>query len=939
MSFLSKIFGDPNAAAVKNLQPIVDQINSLEPAMEKLDLPGLRAKTAEFKKRLNEGETLDDILPEAFAVVRETSRRLTTMRHFDVQLLGGIVLHRGQISEMRTGEGKTLVATLPVYLNALCGKGVHLVTVNDYLAKRDAVWMGQIYDALGLSVGVIQNMLVSFKYNANRFVIPNPENSGEESLAVHQPEDLKEGGEADKERDAKGMFKVQNEFLEQCSRQESYQCDITYGTNNEFGFDYLRDNMVGSLAEMSQRPFYYAIVDEVDSILIDEARTPLIISAPAEEAAEMYYKFAELTTRLKENEDYNVDEKMRSSTLTEAGLHKMEEWLGIENIYAEGGGVTTVHHVEQALRAQVLFKLDRDYVMENGEVIIVDEFTGRKMPGRRYSEGLHQAIEAKEGAKIQRESQTMATITFQNYFRMYKKLAGMTGTAVTEAEEFVKIYNLEVVSIPTNKVNQRKDQPDRIYRTEEGKYKAIAQEVKALQAKGQPVLIGTISVEKNEALSLFLEREGVKHEILNAKNHEREGEIIAQAGRPGAVTLATNMAGRGVDIILGGNPVIAEAGAKVREAGGLFVIGTERHESRRIDNQLRGRSGRQGDPGATQFYLSTEDDLMRIFAGDRIKGVMKTLRVPEDMPIENRSISRIIEAAQKKVEGFHFDTRKHLLEYDDVLNRHREVIYGKRRKILEQFELEKKGEPAFAKATAGEGSETLRQMVLKMVEDEIEQVVSFHTNAETPDDWNMKEIAETMVTIFPLSEAERGELLKYGGRGESKLDDVERRTKMIEYLTGLAKSKYEEFLVKKVPQPEVMLEIEKQILLRSIDSLWIEHLVAVDYLRTGIGLRGYGQRDPLVEYKKETYHMFNELLSLIQKEVVYSIYKVSLGIQMAPSIMQRGNMTFSGAAKEASGEKAIAGSSKPKDAEGHKVGRNDLCPCGSRLKYKRCHGK
>ncbi|MDD2758221.1 MAG: preprotein translocase subunit SecA [Patescibacteria group bacterium] len=922
MSFLTKIFGDPNAKVVKEILPVVEKINSFESEMQKLSLDGLKAKTFAFKERLAKGETLDDILPEAFATVRETSKRLTGMRHFDVQLIGGVVLHRGQISEMRTGEGKTLVATLAVYLNALAGKGVHLVTVNDYLAKRDAVWMGQIYDALGLTVGIIQQQLVSYKYNAQaRVVTPEGE------------EDLSQGGTIDKERDVKGMYKIEYDYLEPCTRQDAYRCDITYGTNNEYGFDYLRDNMVSDLSEMSQRELSYAIVDEVDSILIDEARTPLIISAPAEEAADMYYKFAELVERLKENEDYNIDEKMRSSTLNESGLQKMEKWLGVANIYAEGG-MGMVHHVEQSLRAKALFKRDRDYVVENNEVVIVDEFTGRKMPGRRYSEGLHQAIEAKEGVKIQRESQTMATVTFQNYFRMYKKLAGMTGTAVTEAEEFGKIYNLEVVVVPTNKPAHRTDQSDRIYRTEELKYKAIAQKCKELQAKGQPVLVGTISVEKNEQLSIFLEQEGIAHEILNAKNHEREGEIIAQAGRAGAVTLATNMAGRGVDIILGGNPPDKESGAKVRTAGGLFVIGSERHESRRIDNQLRGRAGRQGDPGATQFFLSTEDDLMRIFAGDRIRAVMQTLHVPDDMPIEQKSITKIIESAQRKVEGFHFDMRKHLIEYDDVLNKHREVIYGKRRQVLEIYKEQK--ELLAAKNTSVSLPKTLRDLIYGMVEEEIESVVSFHTNAESMSEWDMKEVAETMVTIFPLDEKEKKALADFSTAGEAKMEAVEARTKIIAYLTKLAKEKYEELLVKPASQPELVLEIEKQMLLRSMDNLWVEHLVAVDYLRTGIGLRGYGQRDPLVEYKKETYRMFNELLSLIQKEVVYSIYKIGLGIQLAPSVMQRGNMILTGAEKE-QGPGTRTG--KVKDEAGNVVGRNDLCPCGSGKKYKRCHGK
>jgi len=932
MSLLTKIFGDPNAKVVAGIRPIVDQINNLEPEYLKYSNDDLKAKTTDFKKRLQDGETLDEILPEAFAVVREMSRRLTGMRHFDVQLIGGIALHRGNIAEMRTGEGKTLVATLPVYLNALTGKGVHLVTVNDYLAKRDAVWMGQIYDALGLTIGIIQNQMVSFKYSATatKTICPPEKQEPNKDLSV----DLAEGSAADKERDVKGMFKVETEYLEPCTRQEAYQCDIVYGTNNEFGFDYLRDNMVQSLGEMTQRGLNYAIVDEVDSILIDEARTPLIISAPVAEAADIYYKFADLVNRLVENTDYNIDEKMRSSTLTEAGLKKMEQWLGVDNIYAEGG-MSTVHHVEQALRAMAMFKRDRDYVVENGEVIIVDEFTGRKMPGRRYSEGLHQAIEAKERVKIQRESQTMATVTFQNYFRMYKKLSGMTGTAVTEAEEFGSIYKLEVIVIPTNKHNERNDHPDRIYRTEETKYQAVARTVKELQAKGQPVLIGTVSVDKNEALSLYLEREGIKHEILNAKNHEREGEIIAQAGRAGAVTLATNMAGRGVDIILGGNPPDKETAGKVRENGGLFVIGTERHESRRIDNQLRGRAGRQGDPGETQFYLSTEDDLMRIFAGDRIRGVMQTLKVPDDMPIENRTISKIIESAQKKVEGYHFDTRKHLLEFDDVLNRHREVIYGKRRLILEQFEIEKKilnNEPV----EQAEDAKTLRQMILEMVEQEIEQVVSFHTNTEDKKEWNMKEIAETMNTIFPLSEEEKKSLINLGQRGEGKLEDVVERTKIIEQLAEMSKDRYEKMFVKSAPA-DLVLEIEKQVLLRSMDNLWVDHLVAVDYLRTGIGLRGYGQRDPLVEYKKETYHMFNELLSSIQKEVVYTIYKVSAGIQIAPSVMQNGNMLYGNAEDAAIVQNNVNRGAK--DAEGNKIGRNDPCPCGSGKKYKKCCGQ
>lgn len=931
MSWFSKFLGDPNAKVLEGIKPIIEKINNLETEIKNLTDEQLKNKTQEFKERCQKGETLDDLLPEAFAVVREASRRITGMRHFDVQLIGGVVLHRGNIAEMRTGEGKTLVATLPTYLNALSGKGVHVVTVNDYLAKRDAVWMGQIYDFLGLSVGIIQNLNVSYKYSATA-------KAEQKSLEGLSPEE-KEAEEA------RIKYQVEYEHLEKCTRQEVYKCDIVYGTNNEFGFDYLRDNMVQNLDEMvQQRGLNYAVIDEVDSILIDEARTPLIISAPAEKAAETYYKFAELVERLAENDDYNVDEKMRSATLTDNGIKKMEKWLGVDNIYAEGGMVMA-HHMEQALRAKALFKRDRDYVIDNGEIIIVDEFTGRKMPGRRYSEGLHQAIEAKEGVEIQRESQTMATITFQNYFRMYEKISGMTGTAVTEAEEFGKIYKLEVVVIPTNKQNRRTDHPDRIYKTEEGKYKALVQAVKELQQKGQPVLIGTISVEKNEELSLHLEREGIKHEILNAKNHEREGEIIAQAGRPGAVTLATNMAGRGVDIILGGNPPDKELAEKARASGGLFVIGTERHESRRIDNQLRGRSARQGDPGETQFYLSTEDDLMRIFAGERLKSVMQTLRIPDDMPIEQRSISKLIESAQKKVEGFHFDTRKHLLEYDDIINRHREVIYGKRRAILENYAKEKAAvlntgdKPEINENKEGELSQpsTLREMILNMIDSEIEQIVSFHTNSEDTKEWNMKEVAETMATIFSVSNQEKEKILSFSNPQGEKIEAVEERTNIIQYLSELASKKYDEQLVKKAQQqPGLLIEIEKYVLLHSIDNLWVDHLVAIDYLRTGIGLRGYGQRDPLVEYKRETYRMFNELMNLIQKEVVYTVYKMALGIELAPSVIESGNLVFSGATKSSSDSGSA--SAQKKNGEDKTVGRNDPCPCGSGKKFKKCHG-
>lgn len=927
------MFGDPNKKFIKKIQPLLDKANSFESAFTALSDADLKKKTEEFKTRLANGETLDDLLPEAFAAVRETSRRVTGMRHFDVQILGGIALHRGKIAEMRTGEGKTLVATLPVYLNALAGKGAHVVTVNDYLAKRDAVWMGQIYDFLGMSVGVIQNMRVSFVYDSSR-----------------RPDiDRSEGGEADAERDEIGSFKVEDAFLRPASRQEAYRCDITYGTNNEFGFDYLRDNMVQDLSEMVMRPgseMNFAIVDEVDSILVDEARTPLIISAPAEEAAERYYQFAGLAKKLKENEDYNLDEKMRTVSLSEAGIAKFEKWLNIENLYVEGG-VNLVHHAEQSLKAEVLFKRDKDYMVDGDEVIIIDEFTGRKMPGRRYSEGLHQAIEAKEGVKIQRESQTLATITFQNLFRMYRKLAGMTGTAKTEEEEFFKIYNLEVVVIPTNRPDQRKDLSDRIYKNNQSKYRAIVEKVKECQDKKQPILVGTISVDKNEELSSYLTVAGVKHEILNAKNHEREGEIIAQAGRPGAVTLATNMAGRGVDIKLGGNPINEEEAEIVRQAGGLFVLGSERHESRRIDNQLRGRAGRQGDPGQTQFFVSTEDDLMRIFAGDRLKSIMSGLRVPDDMPIEQKMITRLLESAQKKVEGFHFDTRKHLLQYDDVLNRHREVIYGKRRQILElaagkKYSEEKKPEETEGKTSLLDKFDSLKEMILRYTEQEIETLVAFHTSAEN-EEWNLQEIYENAKTIFALSESDKEKILSIKKIDEGKMDEVGRRDFLVNFLSEKAKEEYEKVenslkaAIKSEESEKIIKEMEKNILLRAMDQLWVEHLVAIDYLRTGIGLRGYGQRDPLVEYKRETFGMFNRLLSDIQKEIVYSFYKIGAGLQLAPTIMANDKLVLKGAEKATAEAETATG--KTRDESGNKVGRNDPCPCGSGKKYKKCCGK
>jgi len=661
MSFLTKIFGDENKNYFKKLQPSVAAINGLEKDFQDLSDGQLRGKTEEFRERLAKSALLDDLLPEAFALVREAARRNLGQRHFDVQLMGGIVLHQGKIAEMKTGEGKTLTATCPVYLNALEGKGVHLVTVNDYLARRDCVWMGQVYRALGLSTGCV-NHDQSFLYD---------------------PDYKKAQESQDAQRDSLGSFRVSQDFLRPCSRKEAYAADITYGTNNEFGFDYLRDNMAYRLEDKVQRKFNYAIVDEVDSILIDEARTPLIISAPDEESSKWYQDFARIIPRLDPDADYKIDEKDRAATLTEAGIAKVERIMGTDNIYEEKG-IKYLHHLEQALRAQALYRLDRDYVVKDGQIVIIDEFTGRLMPGRRWSGGLHQAIEAKEGVAVQPESLTLASITFQNLFRMYEKLAGMTGTAMTSAEEFDKVYTLDCVPIPTNRVLCRADLPDRIYKTEAGKFKAVVAEIEARHKAGQPVLVGTRSVEKNEYLGKLLEREGVPHEILNAKNHEREGEIIAQAGRSGAVTIATNMAGRGVDIILGGNPPDENEANKVREAGGLFIVGTERHEARRIDNQLRGRGGRQGDPGTTQFFISTEDDLARIFAGDAMKKLMDMLKVPDDMPIESGMVSKRIEEAQIKIEGANFDIRKHLLDYDSVLNKQREVIYKKRNDILEK---------------------------------------------------------------------------------------------------------------------------------------------------------------------------------------------------------------------------------------------------------------
>ncbi len=880
MSFFDKIFGDQNKSELKKLDVLVMKTNELESNIQKLTDDQLKEKTIEFKKLLAEKTVkLDDLIPEVFACAREAARRTVKMRHFDVQILGGIVLHQGKITEMRTGEGKTLVATLPVYLNALLGKGVHVVTVNEYLAKRDAEWMGPIYQALGLSVGVI-----------------------------YHGQDFDE-------------------------KKQAYNCDVTYGTNNEFGFDYLRDNMASEMERMVQRPLQFAIVDEVDSILIDEARTPLIISAPAQKSTDQYQQFAKLVPRLKENEDYNVDEKMKAVTLTEEGISQMEKILGMSSIY-EADKLDIVHHLEQALRAHTLFKLDRDYVVKEGEVIIVDEFTGRLMPGRRFSEGLHQALEAKEGVNIQKESLTLATITFQNYFRLYKKLSGMTGTAKTEEEEFQKIYGLDVIVIPTHKPMIRTDKPDRVFKNEQGKFQAIIREVKELYVRQQPVLIGTVSIEKNELLSNALRAAGVEHNILNAKNHEKEAQIIAEAGSPGAVTLATNMAGRGGGIMVGGKDSAAGEKEKVIASGGLFVLGTDRHEARRIDNQLRGRSGRQGDPGESQFFVSMDDDLLRIFGSDRMKGIMNALGVPDDQPIENKMISRQIESAQKKVEGHNFDIRKHLVQFDDVMNKHREVIYSRRFKILKAWEKEKL---AFVDGKIPENyKSTLKRMVLQTIYEEIERVVAIHTAGDHKQEWNFQEIGEIMKTVAPmptdlLDQLKNAKL----GVNENKQETNERHA-VTEFLVHLVRSLYDE-REQKLTSP-VMRQIERAVMLRTIDSLWIEHLDAMERLREGVRLRGYGNRDPLVEYKKEGFQMFQNLLSLIQGNVTYTIFKVGIASEKEKTPMEREDLRMLGAKEEAESKK------KPFVAK-EKVGRNDPCPCGATLpdgrpkKYKHCHGK
>ncbi|HDK27195.1 MAG TPA: preprotein translocase subunit SecA [Candidatus Atribacteria bacterium] len=845
-NIVKKVFGDPNERELKKLQPTVEKINSYEPVISRLNDGELKNKTAEFKGRLSKGETLEDILPEVFAVVREVAKRVTKMRPFDVQLIGGIVLHQGKIAEMATGEGKTLVATMPAYLNALSGQSVHIVTVNDYLAKRDRYWMGEIYEFLGLKVGLIQH-----------------------DMSIEE-------------------------------RKKAYEADITYGTNNEFGFDYLRDNMAIRLEDVVQRGYDFAIVDEVDSILIDEARTPLIISGPSEESTKIYQQVNRIATRLQEDIDYKVHEKEKTVALTDEGVARIEKMLQIDNLYDERN-MNIQHCIIQALKAQRLFKKDVDYIVKDGEVIIVDEFTGRLMFGRRYSDGLHQAIEAKEGVTIARENQTLATITFQNYFRLYKKIAGMTGTAKTEEEEFIHIYNLPVVVIPPNKKLIRHNYPDVIYRTEKEKFKAVIREIVKIHKIGRPVLVGTVSIDKSERLSKLLKKENVEHSVLNAKNHEREAEIVAQAGQRGKVTISTNMAGRGTDIVLGEG---------VAELGGLHVIGTERHESRRIDNQLRGRSGRQGDPGSSRFFLSLEDDLMRLFGSDRIGRIMEKLGVEEDVPIEHPLITRSIENAQKKVEGRNFEIRKQLLDFDNEMEYQRKVIYEQRRMILE--------------------SKDVKKHIVDMVEDTIGNILRAYTNKEIyPEEWDWQGLKEHISQIFTFS-------LVISKEEIPKLSIHKLRDILVKEALKIYELREREFT------SPVMREIERMIVLRVVDREWKDHLRRLDELKQGIGLRAYGQKDPLMEYHFEAYNMFQDMVNSIKEEVVKFIYKVRIKRE-EPRVTGQARRITSGPLLRSSTNNSSSTKTKSvkqkAEKKSKKIGRNDPCPCGSGLKYKYCCGK
>ncbi|MBI3621380.1 MAG: preprotein translocase subunit SecA [Nitrospirae bacterium] len=907
-TLIKKVVGTKNDRELKRLWPIVAKVNAFEPAVAALDDETLTVRTDDFRRRLAGGESVDAVLPEAFAVVRETAKRRLGMRHFDVQLLGGVVLHEGKISEMKTGEGKTLVATLPLYLNALTGRGCHLITVNDYLAKRDAQWMGPVYHALGLSVGVIQ-------HDASFLFDPSYEASDRRMQS-----------------------------LRPVTRREAYAADLTYGTNNEFGFDYLRDNMVVEQAQCVQRDLHYAIVDEVDSILIDEARTPLIISGPAEESTDLYYRVDKIIPYLKAVTDYTIEEKTKTVALTEEGNAKVERLLGVDNLY-DMANMSLVHHVGQALRAHALYHRDVEYVVKDGQVIIVDEFTGRLMPGRRWSDGLHQAVEAKEGVKIASENQTLATITFQNYFRLYDKLAGMTGTADTEAAEFSKIYSLDVVVAPTHRVMSRVDYPDVVYRTEREKFEAIVEEIIELHAKGQPALVGTISIEKSERLSAMLKRRGVEHSVLNAKYHEKEAEIIAQAGRKNAVTIATNMAGRGTDILLGGNPdflvkremqkqeewapadlqrlterIKAETEREKQDvvaAGGLHILGTERHESRRIDNQLRGRSGRQGDPGSSRFYLSLEDDLMRIFGSERLSGLMQRLGMEEGVPIEHRWVTRSIEGAQKKVEAHNFEIRKQLLEYDDVMNKQREVVYERRKEILR--------------------GESVVDTIQEMIEERLDGLLPLYCSEEQhAEEWDLKGLAEALHQQFAL-EADEPWLRSLQGPDALRSELLHR----IREGYHRREAEFGELMIR---------QVERMVMLRVMDALWKDHLLSMDYLKEGIGLRGYGQRDPLVEYKREGFDLFADMMGRVQSEVIAHLMRVQPVPQAVPSASP-GPAAGSPVSPLAStpgrsprlvfhrgdaGQEAASAAPAHRDAD--KVGRNDPCPCGSGKKYKKCHG-
>ena len=840
---LKRFLGDNNDKEVKRLRQIVEKINSYEESLINLSDSSLTRYTEKFKDRLAAGETLDDILPEAFAVVREASKRVLGMRHFDVQMMGGICLHEGKIAEMRTGEGKTLVATLPTYLNALTGKGVHMVTVNDYLAKRDSIEMGRLYNFLGLSVGLIRHDM---------------------------------------------------DFPE---RKFAYNCDITFGTNNEYGFDYLRDNMVVDLNQMVQRELNFAIVDEVDSILIDEARTPLIISGPGSKSTDSYVKMAKAVEHLKEGVDYTVDEKAKTVAPADSAVPKIEKLVGVKNLY-DPENIEMSHCFTAALRAKALMKRDRDYVVKDGEIVIVDEFTGRLMEGRRYSDGLHQAIEAKEGLEVRRESQTLASITFQNYFRMYNKLSGMTGTAKTEEDEFLKIYKLPVIVIPTNKPIARIDHPDVIYKTKRAKYKAVANDVAEIHAKGQPVLIGTTSITQSEELSHILQERNIPHSVLNAKFHEQEAEIIADAGQKSAVTIATNMAGRGTDIKLGDG---------VPELGGLFIVGTERHESRRIDNQLRGRAGRQGDPGESRFYLSLEDDLLRLFGSDNISSIMDRLGMGEDDPIEHKLITRSIANAQKKVEGRNFDMRKHVLQYDDVMNQQREVIYAERRKVLR--------------------GENLREHILTMIGGIIEAEMNQYANEKLyPEEWSLDELIKDAESI-------------YAPAGRLKLDELEEmsRDEVQEFLNQMAEESYAQR--EQLFGEANMRELEKIIMLRVVDNRWMEHLDRMDMLREGIGLLAYGQRNPLIEYKIKGHEMFGQMIDSIQNDIASLIFRVNIITQEQQEAMEREAQQRMAAARQTHGDQSDDAVKKQPVKTGEKVGRNDPCPCGSGKKYKNCCGK